>query len=170
MPSIHSNIWKRFKLHFLKKYIYIKKFSTFFTIIIIYQESLIKEIYINLMLSISLFPNLLIYFQIQVKFLIGSKLIRLYYTYTLIWESIARQKIRKIFKHYWISKKEQFCYTAKSLIGDISNSGHALNSSQKVKSQMWQSFLNYLPKAEVRPEGAAIQRFYCVILFHVFPS
>ena len=48
----------------------------------IYQESLIKEIYINLMLSISVFLNLLIYFRIQVKQ--GSKLIRLYYTHTLI--------------------------------------------------------------------------------------
>ena len=105
----------RFKLHFPKKYIYIyiKKFSTVFTVIIIYQESLIKEIYINLMLSISVFPNLLIYFRIQVKLLIGSKFIRLYYTYTLIWESIARQKIRKIFKHSWITKKEHFCYTVK---------------------------------------------------------
>ena len=105
----------RFKLHFLKKYIYIyiKKFSTFFTVIIIYQESLIKEIYINLMLSISVFPNLLIYFRIQVRLLIGSKLIRLYYTYTLIWESIARQRLREVFKHYWITKKEQFCYAVK---------------------------------------------------------
>ena len=82
-----------------KTSIYINKFSIFFTVIIIYQESLIKEIHINLMLPISVFPNLLIYFRIQVKLLIWSKLIRLYYTYTLIWESIARQKIRKIFKH-----------------------------------------------------------------------
>ena len=104
----------RFKLHFPKKYIYIyiKKFSTVFTVIMIYQESLIKEIYINLMLSISVFLNLLIYFRIQVKQ--GSKLIRLYYTYTLIWESIARQKIREIFKDSWITKKEQFCYTVKA--------------------------------------------------------
>ena len=73
-----------FKLYFLKKYIYIyiNKFSTFFTVIIIYQESLIKERYIYLMLSISVFPNLLIYFRIQVKQ--GSNLTRLYHTYTLI--------------------------------------------------------------------------------------
>ena len=106
-----------------KTSIYINKFSIFFTVIIIYQESLIKEIHISLMLPISVFPNLLIYFRIQVKLLIWSKLIRLYYTYTLIWESIARQKIRKIFKHSGITQEEQFCYAMKP-----PNSRHALNS------------------------------------------
>ena len=53
-----------------KTSIYINKFSIFFTVIIIYQESLIKEIHINLMLPISVFPDLLIYFRIQVKLLI----------------------------------------------------------------------------------------------------
>ena len=33
-------------------------------------------------------------------------------------------------------------------IADIRNSGHAMNSGQNVKSQMWQSFLNYLPIAD----------------------
>ena len=65
------------------------------------------------MLSISVFRKLLIYFQIQVKFLIWSKLIRLYYTYTLIWGSIVTQKISAIFKHSWITKKEQLCYAVK---------------------------------------------------------
>ena len=96
-----------------KTSIYINKFSIFFAVIIIYQESLIKEIHINLMLPISVFPNLLIYFRIQVKLLIWSKLIRLYYTYTLIWKSIARQKIRKIFKHSGITEEEQFCCAMK---------------------------------------------------------
>ena len=108
----------RFKLHFPKKYIYIyiKKFSTVFTVIIIYQESLIKEIYINLMLSISVFLNLLIYFRIQVKQ--GSKLIRLYYIYTLI--SIPE-----------LPKKSNFDIQWNTLIADIPNSRHALNSRQK---------------------------------------
>ena len=32
-------------------------------------------------------------------------------------------------------------------IADIPNRGHAMNNGQNVKSQMWQSFLNYLPIA-----------------------
>ena len=30
-------------------------------------------------------------------------------------------------------------------VADTPNSGHAMNSGQNVESQMWQSFLNYLP-------------------------
>ena len=33
-------------------------------------------------------------------------------------------------------------------IADIPNCGHAMNSGQNVKYQMWQSFLNYLPIAD----------------------
>ena len=33
-------------------------------------------------------------------------------------------------------------------IADIPNSGHALNSGQKVLSQIWQSMLSYLPIAD----------------------
>ena len=48
----------------------------------------------------------------------------------------------------WTKPQDKKLNTVKPPNSGHLNSGHAMNSGQNVKSQMWRSFLNYLPIAD----------------------